>query len=234
MNRFDGRWMALAGVILAGIVTAMQPLPAKEISQTRPASKLIDSFDRKPPAMKYLTYGTEQVSVQEGYGVYYDKAEIHLSRVTVNGADKALRIKYKLPQLYDWGNWVSIRREFAAPEDFGKCEGVELRLRVEEPSEVHLRITLCDVESRSKMQHGSDELWWYDLPADVLKTSPGKWTTLRAPFKKFALSYGAGTRHNDGRQDFSKVVAFEINVISKAGEQAKGTIQVSSLRGYAK
>ena len=103
---------------------------------------------------------------------------------------------------------------------------------VDEPSGAGLRMTLCDVESPEYAHvHGRDEMWWFDFKDDLL-SKKHDWTKVRAPFEDFYVSFGSGTRHNDRSMDLSKIVAFEINLISKAGEHPKGRIGVRAVRAY--
>jgi len=54
----------------------------------------------------------------------------------------------------------------------------------------------------------------------------------RAPFRFFNLSSGVGTRQNDGMMDLSKIIAYELNLVSKKNDHPKGVILVNSLRAY--
>jgi hypothetical protein len=54
----------------------------------------------------------------------------------------------------------------------------------------------------------------------------------RAPFRFFILSSGVGTRQNDGMMDLSKIIAYELNLVSKKNDHPKGVILVNSLRAY--
>ena len=110
--------------------------------------------------------------------------------------------------------------------------GLEISLKVVKPSNAHLRITLSDaVSPKTGEKYGPDEMWWFDCDAHVLKTNQGC-ITIRAPFNSFYLSHGAGTRHNDRIFDLSKIIAYEINLVSRQNEHPKGIIFVKSLRGY--
>lgn len=233
MKSYISKWLGVVVFISAVLVsggyaqnTKTNPTPSQQV-------KMIDSFDQKTPKIEYLPYRGETVINQEGYGIYWDKADVQLSRVTLREADKALRIQYDLPPFYPWGNWLSIRKEFKSSLDLNGYTGLELDVNVEIPSNALLRITLADVEKlKDAGKHGADELFWLDFDPGVLGNGTKKWGTLRAPFKDFYLSYGDGVRHNDGQIDLSKIVAYEINIVSKSGEHPKGVILVNSLRAF--
>jgi hypothetical protein len=131
---------------------------------------LIDDF-KHPPMQSYVGYAPPPVEVQEGYGLYYATAHIQLARVqalssaAVNAA-KTLQLQYTLPLAFAWGNWLSLRREFASPLDLSTYEGVELTFKVASPSNAMLRITLSDLDEGSKAR---DEMWWFDFPPETLK-----------------------------------------------------------------
>jgi hypothetical protein len=169
-------------------------------------------------------------SVVMGYGVYYDSAEASLSRVAVGKDVYALRIEYDVPPLHDWGNWLSIRREFDSVLDLSDCKALRLGVRVRVPSDAKLRITLADVVDLDNRR--KDEMWWFDFGEGVLSRAEGEWQTLTVPLKRFYKSYGEGTRHNDGKLDLSKITAYEINIVSKSGTHPAGTFDVKSLVAY--
>ena len=113
-----------------------------------------------------------------------------------------------------------------------KYTGIEINLKVLKPSNARLRITLSDLATcKIGERRVSDEMWCFDFNLEILKSSEG-WITIRAPFRSFYLSYGAGTRLNDGKMDLSKIIAYEINLISKKNDHPKGVILVNSLRAY--
>ena len=233
MKSYISKWLGVVVFISAVLVisgyaqnTKTNPTPSQQV-------KMIDAFDQKTPKMEYLPYRGETVINQEGYGIYWDKADVQLSRVTLRETDKALRIQYDLPPFYPWGNWGSIRKEFKSPLDLSKYTGLELYIKVEIPSNAQLRITLADVQNlKDAEKHGADELWWIDFDPGVLKNATQKWVTLRAPFKDFYKSWGDGTRHNNGQKDLSMIVAYEINLVSPSGEHPKGVIWVNSLHAF--
>jgi hypothetical protein len=194
---------------------------------------LIDDF-KQPPMQSYVGYAPPPVEVQEGYGLYYETAHIQLTRVqalspAAANAARTLQLQYTLPPAFAWGNWLSLRREFALPLDLSAYEGVELTFKVASPSNALLRITLSDLEEGSK---SGDEMWWFDCPPETLKNATTSWQTIRIPFRKFSLSWGAGTRHNDRRWNASRVVAYEVNILSPPREQPQGAIVLESLQAF--
>jgi hypothetical protein len=207
---------------------SLQQVPATQIE----TCFALDDFNVAPPQREYLPYGPETVKMEEGYGIYFRKADIHISRIALNDTDRVLRIEYGLPPFFSWGNWLSIKREFESLMDLSGCSGLVLDLKVEVASNARLRITMSDVAvPEDSRKHGADEMWWYDFESDILGKSQG-WVTLRAPFEGFRISWGEGTRHNNRRKDLSMIVAFEINLISKGDEHPKGVFLVNSLRAY--
>jgi hypothetical protein len=56
--------------------------------------------------------------------------------------------------------------------------------------------------------------------------------TLYAPFRDFYLGYGAGVRIHDRKLDLSKIVAFEINLVSSGTDPGSGVVTVDCLRAY--
>ena len=52
------------------------------------------------------------------------------------------------------------------------------------------------------------------------------------PFAGFYESYGAGTRHNDHKLDLSRVTAYEVNMVAKAGESPEGVVIFNALTSY--
>ena len=219
-NRVPQRFVCALAVLF------LQAGPVK----AQPALSL-DDFNQRPNR-SYSGYAPGPGAVQEGYGVYYEMARARLSRVQVisaNATNQALRIQYELPPYFPWGNWLSIRREFESPLDLSQYRGLEMNLKVEAPSEARLRITLSDIENLGEHE---DEMWWFDFDPGLLKNGTRQWITLRAPFEGFYLSWGGGTRQNDGKRNLSKIVAFEINLISPSQEHPKGTILVDFLHAY--
>jgi len=189
---------------------------------------VIDGFDKNHSPYLALLHSPRFVSL--GYGIYFDDAEVNLSRVAVGKSDSALHIEYELPPLHDWGNWLSIRCEFDSVLNLTGYEGLRLDLKVEVPSDARLRVTLADVVDINR--RGRDEIWWFDFKGDVLKGSKDQWQTLTLPFKDFYESYGAGTRHNDRNFDFSKMAAYEINIVSEGRAHPKGAVVVNSLLAF--
>lgn len=194
---------------------------------------LIDDF-KHPPMQSYVGYAPPPVAIQEGYGLYYATAHIQLARVQVLSpaaahAANTLQLQYTLPPSFAWGNWLSLRREFASPLDLSTYEGVELTFRVASPSKALLRITLSDLDERSET---SDEMWWFDFPAETLNNATTSWQKIRIPFRAFYLSWGAGTRQNDRRWNASRIVAYEVNVLSPPDEQPQGAMLLESLQAF--
>lgn len=192
----------------------------------------IDHFDAPSPSRVYRSYHGETVKVWGGYGIYFEKAKVDLQHVPATGAKKALSISYRLPPYFDWGNWLSVRREFERPLDLRNYKGLKLSVRTESAENTRFRITLTDVkDDRDVSIHGADELWWFDAPATLLTPGTGV-QTLYAPFDEFYLGYGAGMRWNDKKLDLSRIVAFEINLVSSGGTEGRGTVIVDCLRAY--
>jgi len=194
---------------------------------------VLDNFDKKPSGINFSSFHGETAINSLGYCIYYENAEVNLSKIVVSEGDSALRIEFNLPTDLYGGNWLSIRNEQGILWNLSKYKGLELKLKVETPSNAMLRLTLADVVSTGDVgKKGADELWWYGFHESVMKIKPGKWQTLKVPFKKFYESWGTGTRYNDGKLNLSKIVAFEINLISNDSFSTKGTIVVNSLAAY--
>lgn len=172
------------------------------------------------------------VNIVNIYDIYNEEnAVAKLSRIRIGENDIALKIQYELPPNFTWGNWLSIRKEFENIIDIGNCNGIEFDLKVVVPSSAKLRLTLSDIVSSKDINSDRDEMWWFDCEDDLIDETKD-WITIHAPFENFKISYGAGTRHNDYKMDFSKTIAFEINLTSNANEHPKGVILVKSLRTY--
>lgn len=113
MGRFTLGVSAIAMLSLAGspgMACGQQP---KRPQGLEGKVKVIDSFDQKTPGGPYSSYHGEVVANQGGYGIYYEEADVQLSRVVVGKGDNALRIQYALPPLRGRGNWFSVRKEFS-------------------------------------------------------------------------------------------------------------------------
>lgn len=194
---------------------------------------LIDDF-KHPPMQSYVGYAPPPVAVQEGYSLYYATAHIQLTRVqavspAAANAANTLQLQYTLPPSFAWGNWLSLRRELLSPLDLSTYEGVELTFKVTSPSNALLRITLSDLDEGSK---SSDEMWWFDCPPETLNNVTTSWQKMRIPFREFSLSWGAGTRQNDRRWNASRIVAYEVNVLSPPNTQPQGAILLESLQAF--
>lgn len=189
---------------------------------------IIDAY-RNDVSNQYTTIHNPR-SVYSGYGIYFDDADAKLNLVPTSSSDGGLRIEYELPKLYQWGNWLSVRREFKEPLDFSQKQGLKLTLKVEQASGAMLRITLSDV-SNPRERH-RDELWWHDVTESDLSKNIGTWITLSFPFSDFYKSHGAGTRHNNGQFDLSGIVAYEINLVTNGFVSETGVILVKSLATY--
>jgi len=201
----------------------------KEIHKTETKSTkqpiVIDDFDKDPKSFSPQFPNFRFRSL--GYSIFFERATVELTRVVMSDDDQALRIKYNLPSLHEWGNWLSIRREFDSLMDLTGYSGFKLDIKVEIPSDAKLRITLADavvVEGAVR-----DELWWFDFEDNVLGSDTNQWRTLTIPFEKFYQSYGDGTRFNDGKLDLSKITAYEINIVSIKQAHPKGKVLVNSL-----
>jgi hypothetical protein len=190
---------------------------------------MIDNFDAEPThsGKKYPRY----VRTQSGYDIYYERADVILSLVE-SGAprSKALRIEFALPPAFPWGNWLSVRREFESPMNLEAYKGLELHLRVDVPSpDAFLRITLADLTDDMR---GGDEMWWCDSDKSLLKRRALEWVKIRIAFSRCVLSSGEGTRQNDYRMNLKKIIAYEVNVISKHGTHPNGVLLLDSLHAY--
>jgi hypothetical protein len=161
----------------------------------------------------------------ENYGIYFEQATAKITRADQSGA---LLFEYDVPPAQSWGNWLSFRREFSQKVDLTGCTGLEVEIRIERPSDARLRLTLCDVSSPADR---SDEMWWFDFPRGTLSKT-GDSFILRAPFSGFGISYGGGTRQNDGKLDLTRITAYEINVLSAPGEHPTGAFLLRAVRAY--
>jgi hypothetical protein len=192
----------------------------------------VDDLAGASPAVNCSPFHKEEAIEQMGYCLYFDNAKAELSQVSWEDGSQSLRIAYALPPAHEWGNWLSIRRETAALTDLSAHIGLSLRLRIEEPADTILRLTLADVMSAADAGvKGRDELWWCDREG-VLNSPPGEWQTVTCPFADFREASGEGTRHNDHSLDLARIVAYEINIISAAGAHPAGVIVVDSLVAY--
>ena len=193
----------------------------------------IDSFADPGAAGPYRPYAQETVLTQEGYGIYFQRATVTVSRAELPDTTKALRIQYAVPPYFAWGNWVSIRKVFPTPLDVSQYSGLKLDLKVLTPSQARLRLTLADVATLADAHtHGKDELWWFDVPPVVVSNAQQHWITLQAPCRAFYRAYGAGTRDNDAKLALAKIVAYELNVLSKGQEYPQGEFLVKALQAY--
>ena len=230
------------------------------IGQTNAQQKqtlMIDSFDNRSSKVDEKCSGC--VRTQDGYDIYYETADVHLSYIQINPHDnnKVLRIEFDLPPAFSWGNWISIRRRFQSSLDIEGYQGLELNLRIEVPSSnVFLRITLVDWAERIKQDKTSfwiidptspiitdnplqadndiygSEMWWFDCEQNLLKDKIQKWKKIRIPFDSFILSYGDGAKINDYKQNLNNIIAYEINLLSGPGAHPYGVIWVDSLCTY--
>jgi len=206
-------------LILSSFICRVDTLQAQTL--------MIDSFDKKSTtaSKKYPGYRGSQ----EGYDVYYESANVKLSLVhhnTPDTSDKALRIEFDLSS----GFWLSVRKEFPSSLNLDGYQGVELNLCVTIATpNVRLRITLSDSTDDKK---DGDEMWWFDCDPTLLNNKNTKWTKVPMPFDRFYPSYGIGSRHNDGKLNLKKIIAYEVNLISEAGKIEAGRICINSFRAY--
>jgi len=209
----------------------------------KPRELLVESFDKKTPSgMKYDSYHGENAKVwPDGeLGVYYDGgAKVKLSRVLISKPDEerrdsALRIIWELLPLYRWGNWLSMRKNLASILDLRQYEGIKFDVLVEGPSvnDVILRFTIADIAKKNHLgKKGEDELFWFDCPIRVLNTK-SNWFTVVAPFERFKLSFGDGTRQNNYKLESDKIVAWELNIVSEGRKRCAGSILINNIRAY--
>lgn len=192
------------------------------------AQSTIDAFDA-PHTYSGKKFGGYQ-STQLGYVIYASGAQVQLKFLAATPGDtinKALQLSFSLPPATVGANWLSVRREFETPLNLEGYSGVEFKLKVELPARnTLLRITLADTRG------GQDELWWFDCEPGTIETKTVNWITIRVPFERFYLSYGAGTRHNDGVFDIRNIIAYEINLVSTAVTNASGVILMDSLQTF--
>lgn len=192
---------------------------------------VVDNFNKKPVHVgaQHLHY----VNTQEGYDVYYVKADLKLSRVPIraeNTNDKVLQLVFAIPPAFSWGNWLSVRREFQSPLNLVDYKGLTLDVRVDVPSPgAHLRITLSDLTDDP---NEGDEMWWFDCDSTSLGEKTQGWVQIYVPFDRFRIAYGEGTRHNDRKMNPAKVIAYEINLLSSPGDSLSGTILLDYIRAY--
>ncbi len=227
----------------AGAETVQEPQADKETS-AQPGEPVLagvkiqcgetGNLAEQPTVSEYLPFRDETAITVGEYGIYYDRATARLSWPSVDGRDGVMKIEYELPPHFPWGNWLSVCKQFTSVLDMSGCEGLELELQVELPSNAKLRLTMSDVRSLAEFQkhgHKVDEMWWYDFDNGTLKEKNG-WVKLRAPFNDFYASRGAGTRHNNGKKDISKIVSYEINVVLEGDVIAAGTFLVHGIHAY--
>lgn len=158
---------------------------------------------------------------KSGYDIYYQNAEVKIEIVESpdSTADKRLSIKFGLPQEFEWGNWMSIRKNFPHTLDLSKFKGICFDLETD-INDVELRITIAD------MNAFGDEMWWYDLgPWDFHN---GK---VKIPFENFYRSSGEGTRSNDYRLDLRRICAYEINILTLEGDE-EGEVIIDNVGAY--
>ena len=189
---------------------------------------VIDNYNR--PAKPGTEY-THFVGTMDGYDIYYVKADLALSRIPISPKDTldmVLRLDFDLPPFFEWGNWLSVRREFQDPLDLSRYKELILNVKVEVPvTDAFLRITLSDLTGDVNK---GDEMWWFDCSRDLLKNTDQKWIEVHIPLDGLRISYGAGTRHNDYKLNLSRIVAYEIDIISESRVNQKGVILVDFLR----
>lgn len=190
-----------------------------------PACGMTGGLDNLPARTLAPFLGGPPAMQMENYGIFFEQATGKITRADQSGA---LLFEYDVPPAQSWGNWLSFRREFSQKVDLTGCTGVEVEIRNERPSDAQLRLTLCDVTSPAD---SSDEMWWFDFPRGSLSRT-GEVLTLRAPFRRFEISSGSGTRQNDGKLDLTRITAYEINVLSAPGERPNGAFVLQAIRAY--
>lgn len=170
---------------------------------------------------------------QHGFDAYFEHAEVQLSWVKDSDLpeDKnVLKIQFDLPPSLDWGNWLSIRKDFKDIQNLENFSGVVVRLKVLDfKPGLFLRITMTDIIQRNFQE---DEFWWYDVENKILKSTIGQWIEIKIPFDKFGLSYGIGSQYNDGIFNKNSITSYEMNFVSESGKHPSGTILVESIYAY--
>ena len=72
---------------------------------------IVDNFDKQPSGINCSSFHGETAINSLGYCIYYDNAEMNLSKIEVSEGDRALRIEFNLPTELYGENWLSIRNE---------------------------------------------------------------------------------------------------------------------------
>jgi hypothetical protein len=188
---------------------------------------ILDDFKEgtESPVINCYSHQNEQAIKRLGYCVYFENADVNLSYLPQNSG---LRIKWVLPILRSGGNWFSMRRQDGEILDLGSYSGLKAHLRVDVPAGAILRITMADVIGEEMR---NDELWWCDNK-DILSEKSDQWQTVTCPFTDFYLASGVGTRQNDQKMDLTRIVAYEINIVSETPTLLEGDIVVNLLEAY--
>lgn len=206
----------------------------------------------------YYSFKEEDEVVNlHGYGIYYDNVCVDVptvpyemdpfgeKNITRCGYpkirfwkldDHIFNLKYELPLVYEWGNWLSVRREFASVVCLDSASGIQFDLKtVKGHFNCKLRLAVCVVNiQRDFYRHGADKMWWYDnFPVWILCDGEAGWVSLKASFDKFEKSYGYGTRADNKELDPGMIVAYEISVVSdNQNEKVSGEFFIGNVRAY--
>jgi len=222
------QWFRCVAIIAIGTQIAV----TATADQTRPGDvcHFVENFSIDS-TWAYRACRDISVETESGFGKYSEdgKAQAVLTRTAESGG---LEVRFEIPVLFDWGNWLSLRREFASAQNLDGCQGLELTLTVDVPSAATMRLTVCDaaIEGASP-QDCSDEMWWFDLPSNLLQ-QPDTTVTIRAPFENFRLGWGAGVRINNRQKDFGRVVAYEFNLLIQGRNATSGQVTINALKSY--
>lgn len=189
-------------------------------------------FNHPLPWKEYKSFRIENCISKDGYGIYYDKAEVQMNWEKDENMNKVMKIKYKIPYLKKWGNWFSIVREFDSVKNFENHSGIRLVFKNQSSSSVKIRLTIRDLLS-NKRKEQKDEMWWMDNFENYIIDDSEDWITIHAPFNKFYLSKGMGTRQNDKKLNLSRISAYEISLISTSTkETVNGELYLKTIDLY--
>lgn len=188
---------------------------------------ILEKFNTQGQPIDCPAYRELEIIEYFGNCIYFDEANI---QATSGASGDTLVVQYELSPLYDWGNWLSIRKTVTTPYDLSKYSGVKLRIRTQDPVKATLRFTIVDINPK-QVPYASDEMWWCDFES-VLQDGQGEWQVFVCPFRSFVLSEGFGARQNDLTLDLRNVIAFEISILSQENTMIKGSMEIDGIAAY--
>jgi hypothetical protein len=208
-----------------------KPIPVLKLSESF-ASVCFDLFTGMA-AGSTKHHFSNFIREEAGFDIYYARAEVFLNEETdakMNPNPTSLKITFNLPPALPFGNWLSLRKNFQEPQNLEGYSGIIVKLKVKaiKPGAI-LRITLADI---AEYNSENDELWWFNLDKNLLKTVSGNWIEIKMPFDSAKISYGEGVRHNNGKFDLDKIVAYEFNLVSGEKKHPAGTLIIQSICTY--